>query len=91
MQGTEPGKALSTELNRLSEIAARDSKFKFTSLAHLFTEDFLKDFYREIPEASQIPLPSSQRVLQLLWVCRKRGDVEQNCLCGRENVVQADQ
>ena len=46
--GTEPRKALSTELNRLSEIAARDSKVKFTSLAHLLTEDFLKGCYREL-------------------------------------------
>ena len=30
MRDTEPGEALSTELNRLSEIAARDSKVKFT-------------------------------------------------------------
>ena len=48
MQGTERGEALSTELNRLSEIAARDSKVKFTSLAHLLTEDFLKGCYREL-------------------------------------------
>jgi RNA-directed DNA polymerase len=48
MQDTEPGKVLSTELNRLSEIAARDSKVKFTSLAHLLTEEFLKDCYREL-------------------------------------------
>jgi group II intron reverse transcriptase/maturase len=48
MQGAEPKGALSTELNRLSEIAARDSKVKFTSLAHLLTEDFLKDSYREL-------------------------------------------
>jgi retron-type reverse transcriptase len=48
MQGTEPGEALSTELNRLSEIAARDSKVKFTSLAHLLTEDFLRGCYREL-------------------------------------------
>jgi len=48
MQDTEPGKALSTELSRLSEIAARDSKVKFTSLAHLLTEDFLKGCYREL-------------------------------------------
>ena len=48
MQDTEPTKALSTELNRLSEIAARDSKIKFTSLAHLLTEDFLKGCYREL-------------------------------------------
>jgi len=48
MQGTEPGKALSTELNRLSGIAARDTKAKFTSLAHLLTEDFLKESYREL-------------------------------------------
>jgi len=48
VQGTEPGEALSTELNRLSEIAARDSKVKFTSLAHLLTEDFLKGCYREL-------------------------------------------
>ena len=48
MQDTEPGQVLSTELNRLSEIAARDSKVKFTSLAHLLTEEFLKDCYREL-------------------------------------------
>ena len=48
MQGTEPGKALSTELNRLSGIAARDRKAKFTSLARLMTEDFLKECYREL-------------------------------------------
>ena len=48
MQDTEPGKALSTELNRLSEIAARDSKIKFTSLAHLLTEEFLKGSYSDL-------------------------------------------
>ena len=48
MQDTEPIKALSTELNRLSEIAARDSKVKFTSLAHLLTEEFLKGCYCEL-------------------------------------------
>ena len=48
MQDTEPIKALSTKLNRLSEIAARDSKVKFTSLAHLLTEEFLKGCYREL-------------------------------------------
>jgi len=48
MQGTEPKEALSTELNRLSEIAARDPKVKFTSLAHLLTEGFLKGCYREL-------------------------------------------
>jgi hypothetical protein len=48
MQDTEPGEALSTELNRLSEIAARDSKIKFTSLAHLLTEEFLKGCYGEL-------------------------------------------
>jgi group II intron reverse transcriptase/maturase len=48
VQDTEPKKALSTELNRLSEIAARDSKVKFTSLAHLLTEEFLKGCYREL-------------------------------------------
>ena len=48
MQGSEAGKTLSTELNRLSGIAARDSKAKFTSLAHLLTEDFLKECYREL-------------------------------------------
>lgn len=48
MQDTEPIKALSTELNRLSEIAARDSKVKFTSLAHLLTEEFLKGCFREL-------------------------------------------
>jgi RNA-directed DNA polymerase len=48
MQDTEPLKALSTKLNRLSEIAARDSKVKFTSLAHLLTEEFLKGCYCEL-------------------------------------------
>jgi group II intron reverse transcriptase/maturase len=48
MQDTEPIKALSTELNRLSEITARDSKVKFTSLAHLLTEEFLKGCYCEL-------------------------------------------
>ena len=48
MQDTEPIKALSTELNRLSEIAASDSKVKFTSLAHLLTEEFLKSCYCEL-------------------------------------------
>ena len=48
MQDTEPVRALSTELNRLSEIAARDSKVKFTSLAHLLTEEFLKGSYGEL-------------------------------------------
>jgi group II intron reverse transcriptase/maturase len=48
MRDAEPGKTLSTELNRLSEIAVRDTKVKFTSLAHLLTEDFLKDCYREL-------------------------------------------
>jgi group II intron reverse transcriptase/maturase len=48
MQDTEPVRALSTELNRLSEIAARDSKVKFTSLAHLLTEEFLRDCYCEL-------------------------------------------
>ena len=48
MQDTESIKALSTELNRLSEIAARDSKVKFTSLAHLLTEEYLKGCYREL-------------------------------------------
>jgi hypothetical protein len=48
MQGPEPREALSTELNRLAEIAARDPKVKFTSLAHLLTEDFLKGCYREL-------------------------------------------
>lgn len=48
MQDTEPEKALSTELNRLSKFAARDSRFKFTSLAHLLTEEFFKDCYREL-------------------------------------------
>ena len=48
MKDTEPIKALSTELNRLSEIAAKDSKVKFTSLAHLLTEEFLKSCYCEL-------------------------------------------
>jgi len=48
MQDTEPGKTLSTELNRLSEIAARDSRVKFISLAHLLTEEFLKGCYCDL-------------------------------------------
>ena len=48
IQNTEPGKALSAELNRLSETMARDSKVKFTSLAHLLAEGLLKDCYREL-------------------------------------------
>ena len=48
MQDTEPGKALSTELNRLSGIAARDSKVKFTSLAHLLTERFRRGCFCEL-------------------------------------------
>jgi retron-type reverse transcriptase len=46
MRDTEPGETLSTELNLLSEIAARDSKVKFTSLAQLMTKEFLKECYR---------------------------------------------
>ena len=48
MQDTEPIKALSPELNRLSEIAAKDTRVKFTSLAHLLTEEFLKGCYCEL-------------------------------------------
>lgn len=45
---TEPGEALSTKLNRLSEIARQEPKVKFTSLAHLLDEEFLKESYREL-------------------------------------------
>lgn len=48
MPDTEPGKVLSTKLNRLSEIAKQDRKVKFTSLAHLLDEEFLKGSYREL-------------------------------------------
>ncbi len=39
---------LSTKLNRLSEIARLDPKVKFTSLAHLLDEEFLKESYWEL-------------------------------------------
>jgi group II intron reverse transcriptase/maturase len=45
---SEPGKVLSTKLNRLSEIARKDPKVKFTSLAHLLDEECLKESYREL-------------------------------------------
>jgi group II intron reverse transcriptase/maturase len=45
---TEPGKALSTKLKRLSEIARQDPKVKFTSLAHLLDEECLKASYKEL-------------------------------------------
>jgi RNA-directed DNA polymerase len=45
---TEPGKGLSTKLNRLSEIARQDPKIRFTSLAHLLTEEYLKECYGEL-------------------------------------------
>jgi len=35
---SEPGKAWSTKLNRLSEIARQEPKVRFTSLAHLVDE-----------------------------------------------------
>jgi len=44
----EPGKELSTKLNRLSEIAEQDPKIRFTSLAHLLTEEYLKGCYGEL-------------------------------------------
>jgi hypothetical protein len=47
MRDTECRMALSKKRNRLSEIAARDSKVKFTSLAYLLTKDFLRVCYRE--------------------------------------------
>jgi hypothetical protein len=48
VQDIEPEIALSANLNRLSEIAARDLKVKFTSLAYLSTKDSLKVSYREL-------------------------------------------
>jgi len=44
----EPGKNLSTKLNRLSEIARQDPGVKFTSLAHLLDAECLKESYREL-------------------------------------------
>ena len=61
MQGTEPGKALSTELNWLSGIAAGDTKAKFTSLAHLLTEDFLKRCYRELNRVFPVSLRRGEK------------------------------
>lgn len=48
MPDTEPGKELSTKLNRLSEIAKQNPKIRFTSLAHLLTEEYLKECYGEL-------------------------------------------
>lgn len=45
---TEPGKELSTKLNRLSEIAKQNPKIRFTSFAHLLTEEYLKECYGEL-------------------------------------------
>ena len=45
---TEPGKELSTKLNRISEIAKQDPKIRFTSLAHLLSEEYLKECYGEL-------------------------------------------
>ena len=44
----EPGRELSTKLNRLSEIAGQDPRVKFTSLAHLLDAECLKESYREL-------------------------------------------
>jgi len=49
---SEPGKALSTKLNRLSEIARLEPKVKFTSLAHLLNAECLKESYRWIYSAT---------------------------------------
>ena len=48
MPDTEPGKELSTKLNRISEIAKQDPKIRFTSLAHLLSEEYLKECYGEL-------------------------------------------
>ena len=48
ISGHRTGSKLSTQLNRLSEIAKEDSKVKFTSLAHLLDEECLKECYREL-------------------------------------------
>ena len=71
MQGTEPKEALSTELNRLSEIAARDSKVKFTSLAYLLTKDFLRVWIPE-PDERQRPLgiPVPEERIFWRWVAK---------------------
>ena len=45
---SEPGRELSTKLNRVSEIARQDPKVKFTSLAHLLDAECLKESYREL-------------------------------------------
>jgi hypothetical protein len=44
---SEPGKAVSTKMNRLSEIARQKPKVRFTSLGHLLDEEFLKESNRE--------------------------------------------
>jgi len=44
----EPGRGLSTKLNRLSAIARQDPKVRFTSLAHLLDAECLKESYREL-------------------------------------------
>lgn len=48
MTGTELEKPLSTKLNRLSELASKDPRLKFTSLAHLLDEECLEECYREL-------------------------------------------
>jgi predicted nuclease of restriction endonuclease-like RecB superfamily len=49
---TEPGSRLSTELNRISEIARENPTARFTSLAHLLDEECLMSSYQELnPQA----------------------------------------
>jgi len=48
LPNAESGNKLQTKLNRLSEIARRDHKTKFISLAHLLNEEKLIQCYEEI-------------------------------------------
>jgi|MudIll2142460700_1097286.scaffolds.fasta_scaffold319503_1 retron-type reverse transcriptase len=71
MRDTECKKALSKKQNRLSEIAARDSKVKFTSLAYLLTKDFLRVWIPE-PDERQRPLgiPVPEERIFWRWVAK---------------------
>ena len=48
MTGSELKKPLLTKLNRLSELASKDPRLKFTSLAHLLDEVCLTESYWEL-------------------------------------------
>lgn len=42
------GETVSTKLSRIAELAQRDQRMKFTSLAHLLTPGFLKDSFAKL-------------------------------------------